>query len=241
MELKKVTKNGLKLRIGLSGASGFGKTYSALLLAYGLTEDWTKVAVIDTENGSSNLYSKLGGFNVITLKAPYSPKSYIEAIATCERASMQVIIIDTITPEWKGQGGCLDLHRKLGGRFQDWHKVGALHESFINAVQMSTCQVITTVRRKQEYIIENNPQGGLKVKKFGTKEETRNGWEYELTLNFELVNEQHFVKATKDRTGLFQDKSEFIINSATGKRLKYWMETGEDLTMLSKQPIKNKG
>nr|WP_293303494.1 AAA family ATPase [Allomuricauda sp.] len=241
MQLEKATNKEIKLRIGLSGASGFGKTYSALLLAYGLTNDWTKIAVIDTENSSSNLYSHLGGFNILSLSPPYSPENYINAIKSCENASMEVIIIDTITHEWKGVGGCLDLHRKEGGRFRDWHKIGVLHESFINAVQMSTCQVITTVRRKQEYIIDKNQQGRLEVRKFGTKEETRNGWEYEMTLNFELVNEQHFVRATKDRTGLFLNRPEFIISKTTGRVLRHWVETGKEMTETLLEPIKNIG
>ncbi len=49
MQLQKAQRHQVKLRLGLSGASGFGKSYSALLLAYGITEDWTKIAVVDTE------------------------------------------------------------------------------------------------------------------------------------------------------------------------------------------------
>ncbi|MEQ5790812.1 AAA family ATPase [Muricauda sp. NFXS6] len=145
MKLKKATKNGIKLRIGLSGASGFGKTYSALLMAFGITSDWSKIAVIDTENESSNIYAHLGRFNVFSLKGQYGPQDYINAIKICENASMEVIIIDTITPEWKGAGGCLDIHRKSGGRFQDWSKVTPIHDSFIRAVQDSSCHIITTV------------------------------------------------------------------------------------------------
>lgn len=33
MQLQKAQRNQVKLRIGLSGPSGYGKTYSALLLA----------------------------------------------------------------------------------------------------------------------------------------------------------------------------------------------------------------
>lgn len=223
MKLKKASIEGVKLRIGLSGASGFGKTYSALLLAYGITSDWKKIAVIDTENESSNIYAYLGEFNVIPIKGEYGPESYISAIKACENASMDIIIIDTITPEWKGVGGCLDIHKKAGGRFQDWARVSPKHDSFIQAVQNSTCHVITTVRRRIEYLVDTNERGKLEVKKFGTKEETRNGWEYEMTLNFMLLNEKHLVKATKDRTGLFLNKPEFIINTDTGKILRQWL------------------
>src|SRR5699024_4174035 len=115
MKLRKAEKNQVKLRIGLSSPSGFGKTYSALLLAYGMTKDWTKVAVIDTENSSAVLYAHLGDFNVLQLDAPFSPERYIEAIKMCEEAEMEVIVIDSITHEWQGKGGCLQIHEELGG------------------------------------------------------------------------------------------------------------------------------
>lgn len=235
MKLSKATKNNIKLRIGLSGASGFGKTYSALLLAYGITSDWKKIAVIDTENESSHIYAHLGEYNVFPLRGRYDPESYINAIKTCENASMDVVIIDTITPEWKGSGGCLDLHKKAGGRFQDWATVSPQHDSFIEAVQNSTCHIITTVRRRIEYLVDTNERGKLEVKKFGTKEETRNGWEYEMTLNFMLLNEKHLVKATKDRTGLFLNKPEFVINTTTGKRLNQWLISKDSKA----QPVSN--
>jgi hypothetical protein len=241
MELKKATFNDLKLRIGLSGASGFGKTYSSLLLAYGITNDWSKIAVIDSENGSSNLYSKLGDFRVLQLNPPYSPENYIKAVRTCENASIEVIIIDSITHEWKGFGGCLDMHRKLGGRFQDWNKVTPEHFKFIEAIQKSTCHIITTVRRKIEYALDTNSNGRLIVKKLGTKEETRNGFEYELTLNFEFLNENHLVKATKDRTSLFTGKPEFVINKATGKKLRQWLQLETNKEEILKQSVQLTG
>ena len=71
MNLQKAERNQVKLRLGLSGASGFGKTMSALLLAYGITDDWTKIAIIDTENNSANLYAHLGDFNVLVLSPPF--------------------------------------------------------------------------------------------------------------------------------------------------------------------------
>ena len=84
MEIKKSQKQQVKLRLGISGVSGFGKTYSALQLAYGMTQDWSKVAIIDTENSSASLYSDLGNYNVLDLQAPYNPERYIQAIELCE-------------------------------------------------------------------------------------------------------------------------------------------------------------
>lgn len=221
MELKQSKRKNVKLRLGISGASGFGKTHSALLLAYGMTGDWSKIAVIDTENSSASLYSDLGTFNVLDLKAPYSPARYIEAIEMCEKAEIKVIIIDSITHEWNGSGGCLDIQAKLGGRFQDWAKVTPLHQSFIDKILQSSSHIITTTRRKVDYsldVVGNRTQ----VVKHGTKEITREGFEYELTVNFELINDQHLAKASKDRTGLFMNKPEFVITSKTGERLLKW-------------------
>lgn len=238
MKLQQAQRHQVKLRLGLSGASGFGKSYSALLLAYGITNDWKKIAIIDTENNSASLYSHLGDFNVLSLNEPYSPERYIEAIKTCEKANMEVIIIDSITHEWNGKGGCLQIHEKLGGRFQDWAKLTPRHQAFIDAILQSTAHVITTVRRKIDYSMDSDMNGKTKVIKHGTKEVTREGFEYELTVNFELINDKHLVKASKDRTGLFMDKPEFVINAATGKKLIEWCNVGVSLEKV-KEEIKS--
>lgn len=237
MELKKATRKTTKLRLGLSGASGFGKTYSALLLAKGMVEDTNKIAVIDTENGSASLYSHLFDFNVIELQAPYSPERYIEAIKACEKAGMEVIIIDSITHEWDGAGGCLEEYEKLGGRYQDWGKITPRHRAFIDAILQSKCHVITTVRRKQDYDMVKGDKGKLEVQKVGTKEVTREGFEYEVTINFELINDRHLAKASKDRSGLFMGKPEFIIGESTGKILKDWCETGVDVDKQAREEL----
>ena len=91
----------------MAGVSGCGKTFSALRLARGLASAWDKVALIDTESGRGDLYSDLGEYNIITLKAPFSPERFIEAIKACEDQGMEVIIIDSISHEWEGKVGCL--------------------------------------------------------------------------------------------------------------------------------------
>ena len=226
MQLQKTQRHNVKLRLGISGASGFGKTYSALQLAYGMTQDWSKIAVIDTENVSASLYSDLGNFNVLNINPPYTPERYIEAIKMCEKANMEVIIIDSITHEWQGEGGCLQIHEQLGGRFQDWAKVKPRHEKLINAILQSKSHIITTTRRKTDYSMDVGSNGRSKVVKHGTKEITSEGFEYELSVNFELINENHLCKVSKDRTNLFQGKPEFIITSDIGIQLKAWCNQG---------------
>lgn len=226
MQLKQSQRQQVKLRLGLSGASGFGKTKSALLLAFGMTQDWSKIAVIDTENSSASLYSDLGNYNVLDLQAPYSPERYIQAIELCEKSGISVVILDSVSHEWNGTGGCLDIHEKLGGRFQDWANVTPRHQAFINKILQSSCHIITTTRRKIDYSLDVGSNGKTQVVKHGTKEITRDGFEYELTINFELINENHLAKASKDRTGLFMNKPEFVITTDTGKMILDWCNSG---------------
>ena len=226
MKLQKAERHQVKLRIGLSGPSGFGKTYSALLLAKGITNDWNKIALIDTENNSASLYSHLGDFNVLSLQQPFSPERYMEAIKLCENAGMELIIVDSISHEWQGKGGCLELHEQYGGRFQDWAKVTPRHNLFIDAIIQSKCHLITSSRSKVDYSLDKDSNGKTKVMKLGTKSITREGFEYELTVNFEFLNDKHLVQASKDRTELFSGKPEFIINSTTGKKLIEWCNQG---------------
>jgi len=228
MELKKATRKKVKLRLGMSAVSGGGKTMSALLLAYGMTNDWSKIAVIDTENGSASLYSHLGDFNSIDLTAPFSPERYIQAIKTCEDAGMEVIILDSITHEWDGKGGILDISNSMtGNSFTNWAKLTPRHDAFINAMLQSKCHIISSVRRKQDYEMTKDQQGKTKVEKAGLKEITREGFEYELTLNFNIeIN--HQATASKDRTGLFMDQPGFVITPDTGRKLIEWCNDGEE-------------
>lgn len=225
--LKKATRKQVKLRLGMSAVAGGGKTMSALLLAYGMTNDWSKIAVIDTENGSASLYSHLGDFNTIDLTAPFSPERYIECIKACEDGGMEVIIVDSITHEWDGKGGILDISNSMAGNsFTNWAKLTPRHDAFINSLLQSKCHIISCVRRKQDYEMTKGSDGKLKVEKAGLKEITREGFEYELTLNFN-IDINHHATASKDRTGLFMDKPEFIIDSETGKKLIEWCNSGE--------------
>tara|TARA_R110002050_G_C8929925_1_gene511949 strand:+ start:2214 stop:2612 length:399 start_codon:yes stop_codon:yes gene_type:complete len=115
MKLRKAERKQAKIKMGLQGPSGSGKTMSALLIAFGMTGDWSKVVVIDTENHSADLYAHLGNYQVLPLSQPFEPERYIEAIVACENAGMEVIVIDSISHEWEGKGGILDIHGSMIG------------------------------------------------------------------------------------------------------------------------------
>lgn len=230
MEIRKAAKQKAKLRIGVSGPSGSGKTYSALLLAKGIASDMSKVLIIDTENGSADLYANLGDFNVIRLEAPYDPKRYIDAIDAGQKAGMEVIIIDSVSHEWEGKGGILEINDLIaktkfkGNSWSAWSETTPRHQRFIEAIVTSPLHIITTARAKTDTIMTDDK----KVKKVGTKEIQREGFEYELTLNFNVDRDGHHASASKDRTGMFIDKDPFVITVETGKQIKEWAEAGVD-------------
>lgn len=227
MTLRKATRQKSKIRLGLSAVSGGGKTYSSLLIAKGLAKgDMSKVAIIDTENGSADLYTQLGDYNVLPLESPYTPENYAKAIKTCEDAGMDVIIVDSITHEWDGKGGILEIHAAMtGNSFTNWASLTPRHQKFIDAILQSKCHIITTVRRKQDYELVTNDKGKLEPKKVGLKEITREGFDYELTCNLNL-DTNHMATTLKDRTGLFMDQPDFLPTEETGKLILDWCENG---------------
>ena len=109
MQLEKSSRKQTKIKISLAGSSGSGKSFSAILLGYGLCNDFSKMCIIDTENYSASFYSHLGDFNVINLTAPFHPSKYVEAIQLCEQSGIEVVIIDNASHAWSGKGGCLEL------------------------------------------------------------------------------------------------------------------------------------
>ena len=229
MQIQKAHRKKAKIKLGLQGPSGSGKTFGALLIAYGLTGDWSKIAVIDTENHSSDLYDHLGDYNVLHLEAPFSPEKYIEAIHTCLKEGMEVIIIDSISHEWEGAGGILDTHSQMtGNSFTAWAKLTPRHNAFVQEILQSPVHMICTLRTKQDYVL-NDKNGKMVPEKVGLKGVSREGMDYELTLVFDL-DIKHNVTASKDRTSVFIDKPEFRITTGTGKQILAWCNNGAEIT-----------
>ncbi len=228
--IRKASRKKAKIKLGIQGPSGSGKTFSALLLAYGLCGDWGKVVLVDTENGSGDLYSHLGDYNILPMKAPFTPERFIEAIEDCENAGMEAIILDSISHEWDGDGGILHiLDGMTGNSFTNWGKVTPRHNKFVNKIINSEKHIICCIRSKQDYIINQVSRNGRVVnvpQKVGLKGVQREGLDYELTLMFDLdIN--HQATASKDRTSIFMGNAPFVITHETGGEILQWCNEGE--------------
>jgi hypothetical protein len=241
LELRKAIREKLKARIGICGASGSGKTYSSLRIAYGLCGDWSKIAVIDTENRRSEHYVntnqhgiEIGEFNVVALEPPFIPKRYIEAINLCEAAGMEVIIIDSLSHAWGGTGGMLEIKDKLGSGFDAWRKLSPIHNELIDKILRCKTHLVTAVRAKTEYLVEN-VNGKNVPRKIGTKPEFRDGLEFEMTL-FLDVSPEHTCSASKDDSGIF-GLIPFTATEESGKNFLAWLNTGKEPESKPVQPV----
>jgi len=231
MQFTKAVRKKSKLRLALTGPSGSGKTYSALLIAKGLGG---KVAVIDTEHGSASLYSDLLDFDSLELTPPYSPERYVAAIQAAEKAGYDILIIDSTTHEWSGSGGCLEINEQTaqakyrGNTWSAWNETTPRHRRFIDSMLQCNMHIIATGRSKTETSQEDSGNGKKKVVKLGMKTEQRDGFEYEFTCVLDIVHDNHYAVASKDRTGLFNGEA-LVINEHTGKSLLNWLDSGKEI------------
>lgn len=232
---RKATRKQAKLRLALCGPSGAGKTYSALLMAQGLAPGG-KIALIDTERGSGELYADLTEYDVAPLEPPYTPSRYIELIKGAEKAGYAVLIIDSLSHAWSGEGGVLEMHDKAAASvrnsFAAWREVTPQHNQLVDTILGAKLHIITTMRTKTAYELIEDGKGKKKPVKIGLAPIQRDGMEYEFTCVMDLSIEGHVATASKDRTRLF-DGQHFVPKSETGETLREWLESGTDPVALS--------
>lgn len=239
MRIEKAVKTKQKLRLALTGASGSGKTYSALILAHELGK---RVCVIDTENGSASLYSdKFPEYDTIVLEPPYSPARYIQAISLV--ANYDVIIIDSLTHEWNGKGGCLEMVDNLAKSprytpYTAWGPVTKEHNSLLEHILNSRAHIIATMRSKTKHeLMQVN--GKMTPIKKGMESIQRSETDYEFTLVFDLDQNHHFV-CTKDRSAIFiNNEIPEPLGKGVAAKLIEWLNSGADKTEVVIDVAKN--
>lgn len=217
IQFKKANRKVAKMRIALLAPSGFGKTFSALRIAKGLGG---KIALIDTEAGSAELYGNEFDYDVVTMNPPYQTEKYIAAIHAAEEAGYDTVIIDSLSHAWAGSGGLLDkqgsIADKGGNSFAAWRTVTPDHTKLVDTILHSKCHVIATMRSKTEYALE-----GGRVVKLGLAPVQRDGIEYEFGLVFD-IDKNHQGHTSKDRTGIFDNKI-VPMDENIGKVLNEWL------------------
>lgn len=240
MRFQTVVRTNSKLRMALTGVSGAGKTLGALYIVYGITGDWGRVALIDTEHERARFYANrddlnppTGAFLWAPLTPPYSPERYKDFVT--EAVSLVgedgVVIIDSLSHAWSNEGGVLEIKDRIASQpgknsYTAWNEAGREQNALINAVLSVPCHTIVTMRSKMEYALEDNDRGKKQPVKLGLAPVQRDDTEYEFDIVLDIAR-THVATASKDVT--FLDRYGERITPELGYRLRTWLNQGLEL------------
>ena len=136
LDIREAKRAGSRVVIGIAGPSGSGKTYTALKIAEGMVDNTKKIGFLDTENKRGSLYADILGspFMIGDLFPPFSPARYSEAIKEFQAAGVEVLIVDSVSHEWEGEGGCEDIANNTNSKIANWKGAKSEHKKFMNAL-----------------------------------------------------------------------------------------------------------
>lgn len=232
-----------KALIGITGPSGSGKTVGALLLAYGMMKEahpdlseeeiWKKIGLADTEHRRSKTYEgqvfgdvKIGQFWHIDFQPPYTTARYEQAIGALKRTGCEVIVIDSLSHHWQGEGGVVEQHGQMkGNSFQNWGKLAPESTRLVKALTLSNVHMITTLRVKTDYAMVQE-DGKTKPVKVGLKPMQKDDMEFEFDTVFH-VDMEHQAEISKDTSNLFD--GEFLLDETIGAKIYRYLDLGIDI------------
>ena len=221
---QKAKREQVWLKVLLSGASGSGKSYSALKVATGIAKECgSGIAYIGTEGSRNKYYADEFDYDLLELEEPFECEKYIEAIDAAVEAGYKVLIIDSMTHEWKWLN---DVHDKMpGNSFTNWGKLKPRHHKFMDKVLNSPIHIIATARGKDDWVLEDK-NGKQVPKKVGMGQQQDKDISYEYTVSLMIAQDTHVASADKDNTKLFDGRFE-VLTENDGVRLYEWANKGE--------------
>jgi signal recognition particle GTPase len=218
-----------KAIIGIAGVSGSGKTYTALKIARGMVSKASEIGFLDTENKRGSLYADIldGQFMIGDLYPPFSPKRYSDAIKEFQEAGVKVLVIDSVTHEWEGEGGCDDIaNMKMGAsNMPNWVGAKREHKSFMNTLLQCNMNVICCIRAREKTDFKNPKQ----PVSLGIQPVCEKNFMFEMTVSLLMEDEgkkQRFMKLPQFLKEAFGSGNGYI-GEETGKKVIEWINTGE--------------
>lgn len=238
MAFVKALREQVWLKSILCGASGSGKSQSALELATGIYNAMKKdgnagsgIAFIGTEGDRDKLYaqakSKHGDYtfeyDLLQLEEPYTTDKFIAAIDEALELDYKVIITDSLSAEWKWLN---DTHDKMpGNSFTNWSKLKPTHRKLIDKILTANAHIICCARGKDEWLLEEK-NGKQVPKKVGLGSQTDKDITYEMMLSLQIDQDTHVAHADKDNTGLWDENRYSVITAKDGVELYNWCKNG---------------
>ena len=252
MSIKPAQRQGAHVVIGFAGQSGTGKTYTALMFGYGLAGCvGDKLGLLDTENRRGSLYADIlpdsETFLINDMVAPFHPRRYVEAIKEFESAGVEVLVIDSISHEWEGEGGCMDIasygdytdaqyddgtwNSKTAKRAR-WDIAKREHQKFINCLLQSKMHIIVCLRAKEKSKVEPNGD----VSSLGIQPITEKNFTFEATALMMMQDEGTSQKVLRCPADLkpFLGRGDNYITVQDGLSVREWLAGGKPMTELDR-------
>lgn len=235
-------RENVNLIIGVVGPSGGGKTYSAMMMATGLSAG-KRFAVIDTEARRALHYADRFQFDHTELRAPFLPDAYTAAITAAETAKYPVVVVDSCSHEWAGEGGILDwqeteLDRMAGQDYRkreackmaSWIKPKMSHKQMVQKLLQVNAHLILCFRAEEKVGIEKDQNNKTVIVPKGWQPICEKNMPYELTMSFLLTPDQpgigHPIKLQEQHRVLFNPK--LPIDDKFGKNLLLWSSVSQN-------------
>lgn len=216
----KAKKEQVWLKVLLSGASGSGKSYSALRVAKGIADKCgSRIAYIGTEGSRNKYYASSFDYDLLDLEDPFTIDKYVEAIDMAIDAGYKVLIIDSLTHEWLWLN---DTHDKMpGNSFQNWGKLKPKHRDFMDKILTCPIHIIATSRSKDEWVLETDSKGHQVPRKVGLGSQQDKNITYEYTVSLVIEQDTHIAHADKDNTKIFDGRYD-VLTEKDGEALYAW-------------------
>lgn len=229
-EFVEATRSLSRLRLGIEGPAGSGKTFTALKIATVLAEhDGGEIGVIDSERGRASVYS--GGrpyrFKALNLES-HDPRAYIEAMAAARAAGFAVVVVDSGSHEWRGTLALVDREggNRKGNTWSAWSVARPLHDQFLDAVLTMPAHVIVTYRAKQA-TEQVKRDGVTTVNKLGLQAVAGDDTDYEFDLWASVDHARHTLIVTKSVIDTIPVHAEYPLGDGIAESYLEWIGGGE--------------
>lgn len=230
---QKAKRENIFVKVCTIAPSGGGKSYSALRMANGIakslsakTGEEERIAYIGSEGSRDKYYANEFDYDLLQLKNDFSPEKYCDAIEVALDNGYKIIVIDSISHEWGGKNGCLEIHSKMSGNsYTNWNKVTPRHNKLMDLILDCEAHIIATVRGKDKYVMEE-VSGKQVVTKLNLGYQQRDDIEYLFTLSLNIDKDSHMFTSLKDNTHIFEDRND-VLTEKDGERLLEWATNGD--------------
>lgn len=226
LNIRPAVRGGSKVVIAIAGTSGSGKTYTALKIARGMVQTPNQIGFLDSENMRGSLYADIldGPFQIADLYPPFSPSRYAAAIKEFQDAGVKVLVIDTTSHEWEGEGGCDDIANKKIGNMPNWIGAKREHKSFMNTLLQSNMHIICCLRAREKTDFKD-PRKPVSL---GIQPICEKNFMFEMTASILMGEEgkkQTFIKMPAFLLSAFGNGSGYL-GEGTGRKIMEWVNTG---------------